>query len=168
MPFAAPDTDLLPSGATTAFGDPVLGGTAHTGRHAQDVGDALLAGIQSAALGLAYQRKLPDVMLGEDAPWYHRLAAGAAGLVVDAPLMLAGAIGGGVAGTAVAPGPGTAVGMGAGAFAAPMALRDALMEAYTHNYALSWEGAWEVAKAAMIGGTKGAVIGGVTAGAGGL
>jgi len=47
-----------------------------------------------------------------------------------------------------------------------MALRDALIEAYSNNHAASWGGVWEIAKAAMAGGTKGAVIGAATMGAG--
>jgi hypothetical protein len=159
MPFGAGD-EVVGSQLPSGFGgtDPVLGGTPATGRQAQDIGDALIAGMQNSSLGLALRGKLPSMTLGEDAPWYQRLAAGAAGLVGDAPAMLGGAIGG----TAAA-GP---VGGMAGAFAAPMALRDGLIAAYNHNHALSWEGAWDIAKAGLVGGAEGAVLGATTGGAG--
>lgn len=149
-----------------AFGDPVLGATPAVGRRAQDLGDAIISGLQNSATGLAVRGKLPSQQLGEDAPWYHRLASGGAGIVADLPLSVAGAAVGAAVGSGVAPGAGTVVGGGAGAFAAPMALRDALIEAYTYNHALSWEGVWEIGKAAVKGGLKGAAIGGATAGAG--
>jgi hypothetical protein len=161
-----------PAGPWAEFSHP--GVTVPGPRQAKDLGDAIIAGVQNSATGLAVRGKLPSQQLGEDAPWYHRLAAGGAGIAVDLPLSIAGAIagaaGGGAAGTAVAPGPGTAAGVvvggGAGAFAAPMALREALIEAYNHNHAMSWSGAWDIAVAGLKGGTKGAIIGGATAGAG--
>ena len=145
---------------------PAVGGSVPSTRHAQDIGDAIMAGLQSSATGLAVRGKLPEQQLGEDAPWHHRLASGAAGVVADLPLSVVGAVGGAAAGSAVAPGVGTVIGGGAGGFAAPMALRDALMEAYSHNYAGSWEGVWEITKAALKGGGKGAIIGGATVGVG--
>lgn len=164
--FVAPTDDLIPTGAVSAFGDPILGTSVPDPRRAKDIGDAIIAGLQSSATGLAVRGKLPEQQLGEDAPWYHRAASGAAGMVADLPLSVVGAVGGGAAGTAAGGPVGTLIGGGAGAFAAPMALRDALMEAYSNNYALSWSGAWEIAKAGLKGGGKGALIGGATMGAG--
>jgi hypothetical protein len=165
--FIAPDTDVI--GGRTAFGDAVLGGSVPPEQHARSIGDAIIAGLQSSATGLALRGKMPEQILGADAPWYHRLASGGAGMVADLPLSVVGAVGGAAAGAAVT-GPaapvGAIVGGGAGAFAAPMALREALIEAYSHNYASSWQGVWEIAKAAMVGGGKGVVIGGLTGGAG--
>lgn len=159
--------DLAPAAGNDVWAlAPAVGGSVPSPRHAQDIGDAILAGLKGSATGLAIRGKLPEQQIGEDAPWYHRIAGGAAGMVADLPLSVVGAVGGAAAGSAVAPGPGTLIGGGAGAFAAPMALRDALVEAYSHNYASSWEGVWEIAKAAMKGGGKGAVIGGLTGGAG--
>src|SRR5574341_1607129 len=152
---AGPWTDFSPPGVVTPGG-----------RRAQDLGDAIIAGLQNSATGLALRGKLPNQQLGEDAPWYQRLAAGGVSIAADLPLSVVGAMGGAAAGSAIAPGPGTVIGGGAGAFAAPMALREALVEAYSHDHALSWEGVWEIAKATLKGGTKGAVIGGATAGAG--
>lgn len=126
-------------------------------KRAKDIGDAVIAGLQNSATGLALRGELPSQQLGEDAPWYQRLAAGAAGVAADLPLSVA---------AAVPAAPGGPIAMGAAGFAAPMALRDALIEAYSNNHAASWSGVWEIAKAAMAGGTKGAVIGAATMGAG--
>lgn len=162
-PAAAP---AGPPGPWNDFAPAVVAADA---RRAKSISDAVVAGFQNSATGLALRGELPEQQLGEDAPWYHRLAAGAAGLAADLPLSIAGAVGGAVAGAAVT-GPaapaGAVVGGGAGAFAAPMALREALIEAYSNNHAASWAGVWEIAKAAILGGTKGAVIGGATLGAG--
>ena len=136
-------------------------------RVAQDMAEAVFAGLQSSATGLALRRDLPARVLAEDAPWNQRLAANAAGVVADLPLSILAAFPGGAAGTAVGgPVVGTAVGAGAAAFAAPMALRDALMTAYGQDHARSWSDVWEIAKSALSGGAKGAVIGGATMGAG--
>jgi len=126
-------------------------------KRAKDIGDAVIAGLQNSATGLALRGELPSQQLGEDAPWYQRLAAGAAGVAADLPLSIAAAV------PAAAGGP---IAAGAAGFAAPMALRDALIEAYSNNHAASWGGVWDIAKAAMAGGTKGAVIGAATMGAG--
>ncbi|MEK9753955.1 MAG: hypothetical protein VW338_12220, partial [Rhodospirillaceae bacterium] len=145
---------------------PVLGGTPAVGRQAQSIYEAVVAGLQSSATGLAVRGKLPEQQLSEDAPWYYRAASGAGNVVADLPLSVVGAVAGGAAGSAAAPGPGTLIGAAAGSFAVPMALRDALVEAYNGNHATSWQGVWEIAKAALKGGGKGAVIGGATAGMG--
>ena len=152
-----------PQGPWTDFGPTQNIPTPH---QAKDLGDAIIAGLQSSAMGLAIKGKLPEMQLSEDAPWYQRVASEGANIAADLPLSVAGAIAGAAAGSAVAPGAGTAVGGGAGAFAVPMALREALMTAYGNNHASSWEGTWEIAKNALLAGAKGAVIGGVTGGAG--
>lgn len=169
MPFSTTDSVVGPAAGTTGTGfganDPVLGGTVPGAREAQSIADAWTVGMQNSATGLAVRGKLPDQQLGTDAPWYMRAASGLGNIATDLPLSIAGAVGGAVAGTAVAPGLGTAVGAGAGGFAAPMAIRDALMDAYSHNYASTWEGVQNIAlsalKGAAIGGTIGAVTGGV-------
>lgn len=152
-------------GGVNAFGDPITGASPLGPRRAKDLSDAVIAGLQSSALGLALRGKMPSQQLGEDAPWYHRLASGAAGAFADIPLNIIGGVAGMVAGAPAGP-VGSAVGGGAGAFAVPMALRDALMEAYSQNHAASWKGVWDITLAALKGGAKGAVIGGVTGGAG--
>lgn len=123
----------------------------------KSINDAIWHGVQSSATGLAARGKLPSQVLDAEAPWYHRLASNAAGMATDLPLSVVAAI------PAAPAGP---IGMGAAGFAAPMALRDALMEAYNTEHAVSWSDAWSIAKAGFVGGTKGAVIGAATMGAG--
>ncbi len=123
----------------------------------KSINEAIWHGVQSSATGLAARGKLPEQQLDKDAPWYHRLAANAAGMAADLPLSIAGAL---------PAAPGGPIAMGAAGFAAPMALRDALMEAYTTEHAVSWSDAWSIAKAGVTGAVKGAVIGGATMGAG--
>ena len=166
--FLAPAEDLRPAGAMSAFGDPLVGSpTVEDPRAAQDMGDAIIAGLQASSGGLIKRGKVADKVLADDAPWYHRAAYGVGQLAGDVPLMIAGGVAGGVATTAVTANPiaGT-IGAGAGAFAAPMAVRDALMQAYGSGQAVSWEDAWDIAKAGLKGGLKGAAIGAVTGGAG--
>jgi hypothetical protein len=143
------------AGPWTQFGPPAI--NVPEPKRAKDIGDAVIAGLQNSATGLALRGQMPSQQLGEDAPWYQRLFAGAAGVVADIPLSVA---------AAVPATPGGPIAMGAAGFAAPMALRDALIEAYSNNHAASWGGVWDIAKAAMAGGTKGAVIGAATMGAG--
>lgn len=147
---------------------PIVGSTVPSPKAAKDIGDAIIAGLQNSATGLALRGKLPEQQLSADAPWYMRAAAGVGEVVADTPLSIAGAVAGAVAGSGAAPGPGTIIGAGAGGFAAPMALREALVDAYTNDYATSWQSVWEIAKSAMWGGTKGAAIGAATLGAGRL
>lgn len=144
-----------PPGPWTEFQAPVP--AAPGPKEAQNIGDSIVAGLQDNSLGLAIRGELPDMVLGENAPWYMRLGAGVGAVVGD---FVPGVVG------AVAGAPGGPVGMMAGGFAAPMALRAALIEAYSNDYASSWEGVWEIAKAAVTGGAKGAVIGAATMGAG--
>ncbi|MCC7079961.1 MAG: hypothetical protein IT530_04755, partial [Burkholderiales bacterium] len=92
--------------ARNVFGDPIVGATpVQPGKQADDLVEAIVAGVQNTATGLALRGKMPTQVLGEDAPWYHRFAAGAAGVIADMPLSIAGAIGGSAVGTAAA-GPG--------------------------------------------------------------
>lgn len=166
MPFGIADEVVAaPRSGGFGAGDAVLGGTPAAGRQAQSIYEAVVAGLQSSATGLAVRGKLPEQQLSEDAPWYYRAASGAGNVVADLPLSIVGAVAGGAVGSA-APGPGTFVGAAAGSFAVPMALREALVEAYNGNHATSWQGVWDIAKAALAGGVKGAVIGGATAGVG--
>lgn len=156
MPFAENDP-VVKSGGFSGGRDAVLGGSKLSPRQAQDIGDAIISVLQNSATGLLVRGKTADVTMDPDAPWYQRAAAGVGGVIADLPLSVAAAV------PAAAAGP---IAAGAAAFAAPMALRDALIELYGQNQALTWSGAWEIAKAAAIGGTKGAIIGGATMGAG--
>ncbi len=128
--------------------------------------NAIISGFESSATGLAVRGEMPSQQLPGDSTTVERVAAGIASVVVDLPLSVAGAVGLGTAGTAVAPGVGTVIGTGAGAVAAPMAVREALMTAYQQGGVHSWSDAWEVTQSALKGTLKGVVIGGLTAGAG--
>lgn len=121
--------------------------------------NAIISGLESSATGLVVRGELPSQTLPQESTWGERAAAGIAGVIADLPESVVGAVAGSPAGP---------VGMGAGAVAAPMALREALMTAYAQGGVHSWSDAWEVAKSALEGGAKGAVIGGLTAGAGRL
>jgi hypothetical protein len=101
-------------------------------RKAEGVLDALQAGYQGSATGLAVRRQLPDVVLDPShAKWYEKLAAGASQMGAELPEMVVGGVGGAAAGTAVAGPVGGIVGGGAGAFAVPTAIRESLMQAYS-------------------------------------
>lgn len=111
--------------------------------------DALEAGWQGSATGLALRMRLPDVVLDHtNAKWYEKVAAAGAQMVSEIPEMVVGAVAGGAAGTAGGAAVGSAVpvvgtiaggavggilGTGAGAFAVPAAIRESLIQAYTAN-----------------------------------
>lgn len=152
-----------PRGPWDLFEAPIV---APDENQAKTLREAITHGLQSSATGLAIRGELPEQQLPENAPWYHRLATGGAGIAVDLPLSIVGAFGGAVAGSAVAPGPGTLIGGGAGAMGVPMGLRDALMTAYAQKHARSWADVWQITKSGLIGTAKGGTIGAATLGAG--
>jgi GNAT superfamily N-acetyltransferase len=138
-------------------------------RVASGVLDALQAGYQGSATGLAVRRQLPDVVLDSShATWYEKLAAGGAQMVSEVPEMVAGAAGGAAAGTAVAGPVGGIVGGGAGAFAVPTAIRESLMQAYSGGEVKSTADFLTRAKIVVKATAKDALVGGATFGAGGL
>lgn len=160
MAFVAPADEIQSRGpSVNQFGDPLIGTSVPAPKQAQDLADAVISGLQNSATGLALRGKLPDQLLGENAPWYQRLGAGAGAIAADLPLSVAGA---------VAAAPAGPIASMAAAFAAPMALREALVTAYNNDQALSWAGVADIAWSALKGGTKGAVIGAATGGAGKL
>lgn len=139
--------------------------------------EALQAGYQGSATGLAIRGKLPDVVLdAQHAKWYEKALASVGQMVSEVPEMVVGAVGGGVAGaaggTAVAPGIGTAIGgvlgSGAGAFAVPAAIRTSLMEAYKSGTVDSSGGFLNSAKIVLEQTGKEGLIGALTFGAGGV
>jgi GNAT superfamily N-acetyltransferase len=138
-------------------------------RKAEGVLDALQAGYQGSATGLAVRRQLPDVVLDPShAKWYEKLAAGASQMGAELPEMVVGGVGGAAAGTAVAGPVGGIVGGGAGAFAVPTAIRESLMQAYSKG---DVKGAGDFLNRAAIvlkATAKDALVGGATMGAGGL
>ena len=124
---------------------------------ALDTADAIRAGFQDSGFVLLARGKMPDYALPDDAPWYHRAARGVGAVVGDF-----------IPGTAaaLAAAPGGPVAMGAAGFGVPMAIRGAVIEAYNNGHAADWPGVLEIAKAGFKEGTKGAVIGAATMGAG--
>lgn len=136
-------------------------------RAAQGVGEAIQAGYQGSATGLAIRGKLPEIQLDPtNSKWYERLAASASQLVSEAPMMVAGAIGGSATGTAVAPGVGTIVGGGAGAFALPAAIRESYIQAYQKGEITGTADFLNRAAIVLKHTGKEALVGGATAGAG--
>ena len=154
------DKVLIPASSFTGTASPTQP------RVAQDFGDALTAGWQGSATGLALRGKLPDVVLDpQHAPWYHKLAAGGAQMASELPEMVGGAALGGLAG--IETGPGAVVTAGAGAFAVPTALRESLMQAYTKGSVVNAADFWTRTKIVLGATAKDAAIGGVSAGVGG-
>jgi len=121
--------------------------------------ESIQADFQGSAPGLAWRRKLPDLVIDpQHAAWWERALSGMTHVGAELPLMIGGAIAGAPAGaalgTAVAPGVGTAVGSllgaGAGMGAIPAAIRQTLIEAYKSGDVMTaadfWNSVREVAK----------------------
>lgn len=140
-------------------------------RKAESFTDYINAGFQQSVVGLAKRGEAPDVALGQDTPWYGRATASVAGLVGDAPAMIAGFAGGapvgGIVGGTLTAGRGAAggavIGGFAGANALPAALRTVMMDAYTKGEVTSaaefleraLHVAWETTKAGVVGAATG-------------
>jgi hypothetical protein len=138
-------------------------------RTAAGVLDALEAGYQGSATGLAIRRKLPDVVLDpHHSKWYERALSTVGQIVPEIPLMVGGAIGGGAAGTGMAGPVGGILGVGAGAFAVPAAIRTSLVEAYKSGTAQSSGGFLASAKIVLKQTAKEAAVGAATLGVGSL
>lgn len=125
----------------------------------KSIEDALKYGLQDTGF-VRWMRdgKGPTKEMPDDAPWQYRLARGVGSVAGDFVPSVIGAL----PGVATA-NPITAM---AGGFAAPMALREAVVEAYANGHAFDISGVLEVGKAALKGGTKGAIIGAATGGVG--
>lgn len=98
-------------------------------RVASGVIDALRAGYQGSATGLAVRESLPDIVLdASHSKWYEELASSVGHVVSEAPWNVAGFA---LAGTAGLPtGPGALALGGAGATALPAAVRESLTQSY--------------------------------------
>jgi hypothetical protein len=180
------DTPLPPAGfEVVSTGAP---------RKATQLYEALQAGYQASSAGLIIRHRLPDLVVDpESSTWIQRLASQVSGLSGDLPAMaVGGAIGtsaGGSVGAAagsVVPGIGTEaggvggalLGGGAGAFAAPALIRQTLVETYKKGEAatpgqfltLLGKVMRDPEALTRIGAETGtaAVVGAVTAGAGGV
>ena len=145
--------------------------------YADGVWGALESGFKAAGVNTV------DVQLRENPAMFMRIASQVGTLAGDVPAMVAGAmagapagaaVGGAVgsviplAGTAVGAGAGAAVGAGAGAFALPEAIRTWMMEGYEKGEIKSFSDFWERASVTFINASKAGLIGGATAGAGGV
>lgn len=130
--------------------------------------EAIEAGWQMSVTGLVGRGESPDMVLPEHAPMFARIASQVGTLAGDVPAMVAGAFGGSAAGTAVAPGPGTVIGGGAGAFALPAAIRTTLMQHYEKGDIKDFSDFWERSSAVFLETMKAGVVGGATAGVGGV
>lgn len=137
-------------------------------RQASGVVDAIQAGYQGSATGLAVRGKLPDVQLDpQHSTWYERLATGATQLAAEFPMMVAGGVGGGAAGAPAGP-VGALLGGGAGAFALPAAIRESYMQAYTKGEITGSADFLNRASIVLKKTGKEAIVGAATAGAGKL
>jgi hypothetical protein len=143
--------------------------------------EAIEAGFDMSVTGLMQKR--PDMVIAENAPMFYRIASQVGTLAGDVPAMIAGAFVGAPAGAAVGSAIGSAVpvagtvagaaagavvGAGAGAFALPEGIRTALMEHYDKGDVKSFSDFWERASAVAINSLKAGVVGGATAGVGGV
>lgn len=153
--------------------NPSYGANHSQPRTGSSLGDAITAGWQGSATGLAVRGKLPDVVLdGNHAPWYQKLAASATQMVSELPEMIAGsAAGGALAGAAgLETGPGAvitaAAGAGAGAFAVPTAIREGLTQAYLSGQADSSSDWLSRAGIVLKATGKDALVGALTGGTG--
>jgi len=117
------------------------------------------AGYDMSVQGLLSDR--PDMVLPENAPSYMRLASQAGMLYGDFIPMVAGAVGGGVLGTAAGP-LGSIIGAGAGTFALPEMLRTSMINSYERGEVQSFQDFWERSAAVFLNTSKAAVIGGAT------
>lgn len=135
---------------------------------ASDVWDAMKAGWGNSVLGLKLAGKQSDMTMPKNASIMQTTAAGAAQLLGDSPVMLAGGMAGGLAGP---------LGAAAGAFAAPAAMRKILIDHFQRGdietaseFAHRVVGTtWEAAKGAITGIATEATggVGGALAGVGG-
>ena len=140
------------------------------------------AGWQGSATGLITRGKLPDVVLDpHHAKWYDKLITGATQMGAEAPLMIAGALGGGAAGaagggavgsavpvvgTVAGAATGAVVGAGAGGFAVPTAIRESLTQYYDSQEGGSSADFLTRAGIVIKATGKDALIGGLTGGLG--
>lgn len=136
-------------------------------KEAQSFLEAMEAGWQMSVEGLIDRGKLPDLVLPENAPMYYNIASAIGTIKGDIPDMVAGAIAGAGIGSFAGP-IGTVAGAGAGSAALPEFVRQSLIEAYEKGEVTSFGDFWERASSVFIETSKQGVIGGLTAGAGGV
>jgi len=149
-------------------------------RIASTFSEAVDAGYQGSTRGLIARGRMPDIVLDpQHAKWWQSLASSAAQMVSELPEMIGGAAAGAPAGAAIGAavtGPaapagavvGGIIGGGAGAFAVPTAIRQSLIQAYSKGEVTGV--ADFLSRTAIVAKetAKDALVGGLTAGAGGL
>src|SRR3990167_5344207 len=167
---AAPQADALPDAPFAGPARPVA---------ASGPLEAVQAGYQGSATGLILRGRLPDIVLdANNAKWYEKALASVGQMGSELPLMVAGAAGGGMVGTAggaAVSGPaapvggvvGGILGTGAGAFAVPAAIRQSLIEAYKSGTVDSSGGFLNSVGIVLKTTGKEALVGAATFGAGG-
>jgi len=135
--------------------------------------EALQAGFQGSAPGLAWHGRLPDLLINPaNAKVLERFLAGVGLVGAELPLMIVGAIAGAPAGAAVGTAVGGPVGTAAGSLlgaglgmgAVPAAIRESLIQAYKAGDVMTaadyWNALREVAKTtAMEAGINAAAMG---------
>lgn len=125
--------------------------------------EALDAGWQTSVTSLL--KHAPETVLPENAPMFYRIASQMSTLAGDIPAMVAGAVGGGAAGSEL-PVIGNVVGGGFGAFALPAGMRKILMDHYEKGDIKSAEDFWERASSTFMETLTQGMVGAATAGAG--
>lgn len=148
------------------------------------------AGLEMSVEGLKARRQMPNTVLPEHAPMFHKIAFQLGELIGDVPTMAvgawagaevggaAGATTGAIVGSLAGPGGllvggaaggtvGAVVGGGAGGMALPAAMRKILIDKYEKGEVKDFEDFWARTSATMIDAGKAAVVGGATAGVGG-
>lgn len=156
----APGAALLPD---APFASPVAARAAHGPL------EALQAGYQGSATGLALRGRLPDVVLdSQHSKWYEKALATIGQMGAEAPEMVVGGVLGAMGGTATAGPVGGLLGGGAGSFAIPAAIRQSLIEAYKSGTVDSSGGFLNSARIVLAQSAKEGAIGALTFGVGGM
>lgn len=138
--------------------------------------EALQAGYQASATGLALRGRMADIVLNpEHSAWWERALSGIAQVGSELPIMAAGGAagtaGGAAAGAVVGPAGaavGGVLGGGAGMFALPTAIRETLMAAYRSGEVKTGADFWNEVRQVATATVRDAAIGAATLGAGGM
>lgn len=144
-----------------------IAGLAPPKRYADSVLDAFEAGMQTSVSGLIGRKQLPDMVLPENAGTAMRMLFQAGSFLGDAPVMAAGAIGGGIAGSGV-PIVGNVAGAAAVAWGLPQAMRRYYMDLLQKGDVKDFGDFFERVGGVMLDGMKGAATGIATEVTGGL
>jgi hypothetical protein len=176
-PFPKAPIPSLYDGLEEAPKSAQMGPVAAPPREAKGFVESVQAGFQGSAPGLAWRRRLPELISNpEHASWWERAATGITQVVSELPLMIGGAIAGapvgGSAGGAVAGPPGAAagalLGAGFGMGAVPGAIRTAYMESLKAGEVKDAGDFWNILREVAIAATKEGAINAAAMGAGAI